>query len=156
MTFLPPWLRVWHLYSKFLKCLQIKSLTTEYTVNWSWPHCIWSIKTSWNGYIHSVSSVAQSCPTLYDPMYCSMPGFPVYHQLPEFTQIHVHWVSDAIPSHPLLSPSPPAFNLSQHPGVSSLHQVAIGASASVLPMNILEWFPLGLIGLISLQVMVWL
>ena len=55
------------------------------------------------------SSVAQSCPTLCKPMNCSMPGLPVHHQLPEFTQTHVHRVSDAIqPSHPLLSPSPPA------------------------------------------------
>ena len=61
------------------------------------------------------SSVTQSCLTLWDPMDCSMPGFPVRHQLPEFTQTHVHWVSDAIqPSHPLSSPSPPAFNFSQH------------------------------------------
>ena len=52
------------------------------------------------------SSVAQSCPTLCDPMDCSTPGLPIHHQLPEFTQIHVHWVSDAIqPSHPLSSPS---------------------------------------------------
>ena len=74
-------------------------------------------------------SVTQSCPTLFDPMDCSRPGLPVHHQLPELTQIHVHWVSDAIqPSHPLSSPSPPAFNLSQHQGlfqwVSSSHQVA--------------------------------
>ena len=61
------------------------------------------------------SSVAQSCLTLCDPMDCSMPGFPVHNQLPEFTQTHVHWISDVIqPSHPLSSPSPPAFNLSQH------------------------------------------
>ena len=61
------------------------------------------------------SSVAQSCPTLCDPMNCSMPGLPVHHQLPEFTQIHVHRVSDAIqPSHPLSSPSPSAPNPSQH------------------------------------------
>ena len=61
------------------------------------------------------SSVAQFCLTLCDPMDCSMPGLPVHFQLPEFTQTHVHWVSDAIqPSHPLSSPSPPAFNLSQH------------------------------------------
>ena len=60
------------------------------------------------------SSVAQSCPTLCDPMDCSMPGLPVHHQLPEFTQTHVHWVGDAIqPSHHLLSPSP-TFTLSQH------------------------------------------
>ena len=59
------------------------------------------------------SSVAQSCLTLCDPMDCSMPGFPVHHQLPELAQTHVHRVSDAIqPSHPLSSPSPPAFNLS--------------------------------------------
>ena len=75
------------------------------------------------------SSVSQSCPTLCDPMDCSIPGLPVHRQLQEFTQTHVHWVGDAIqPSHPLLSPSPPAFNLSQHQclfqGVSSSHQVA--------------------------------
>ena len=75
------------------------------------------------------SSVAQSCPILCDPMNHSTPGLPVYHQLPEFTQTHVHWVGDAIqPSHPLWSPSPPTFNLSQHQGlfkwVSSSHQVA--------------------------------
>ena len=75
------------------------------------------------------SSVAQSCPNLCNPMDCSMPGFPVHHQLPEFAQTHVHWVGGAIqPSHPLSSPSPPAFNLSQHQGlfqwVSSSHQVA--------------------------------
>ena len=73
------------------------------------------------------SSVTQSYSTLSDPMDCSMPGFPVHHQLLEFTQTHVHWVSDAIqPSHPLSSPS--GLNLSQHQGlfkwVSSLHQVA--------------------------------
>ena len=64
------------------------------------------------------SSVAQSCPTLGDPMNCSMPGLPVHQQLPEFTQTHVHRVGDAIqPSHPLSSPSPPALNLSQHQGL---------------------------------------
>ena len=71
------------------------------------------------------SSVAQSCPTLCDPMDCSMPGFPVHQQFPEPTQTQVHGVQ---PSHPLLSPSPPAFSLSQHQGlfqwVCSLHQVA--------------------------------
>ena len=66
---------------------------------------------------------------LCDPMDCSMPGLPVHHQLLEFTQTHVYWISDAIqPSHPLSSPSPPAFNCSQHRGlfkwVSFLHQVA--------------------------------
>ena len=64
------------------------------------------------------SSVVQSCPTLCDPMHCSTPGFPVHHQLLQFIQTHVHQVGDAIqPSHPLLSPSPPALNLSQHPGL---------------------------------------
>ena len=75
------------------------------------------------------SSVAQSCPTLWDPMSHSTPDLPVHHQLPESTRTYIHWVSDAIqPSHPLSSPSPPALNLSQHQGlsqwVSSLHQVA--------------------------------
>ena len=63
----------------------------------------------------SVSSVAQSCPTLWDPINQSMPYLPVHHQLPEFTQTHVHRVSDAIqPSHPRSSPSPPVPNPSQH------------------------------------------
>ena len=75
------------------------------------------------------SSVAQLCPTLCDPMDCSTPGFPVLHQLLELAQTHVHWVSDVIqPSHLLLSPSTPTFNLSQHQGffqwVSCLDQVA--------------------------------
>ena len=64
------------------------------------------------------SSVAQPRPTLCDPMDCSTPGLPIHHQLPEFTQTHVHRVSDAIqPSHPLSSPSPPALYLSQHQGL---------------------------------------
>ena len=105
------------------------------------------------------SSVAQSCPTLCDPLNHSMPGLPVHHQLPEFTQTHVHWVGDAIqPSHPL-SPSPPALSLSQHRGlfqwVSFSHQVAevlgVSASASVLPVNTQGWSPLGWTGWISLQ-----
>ena len=75
------------------------------------------------------SSVAQSCPTLCNPMNRSTPGLPVHHHLPEFTQAHVHQVGDAIqPSHPLSSPSPPAPNPSQHLGlfqrVNSLHGVA--------------------------------
>ena len=75
------------------------------------------------------SSVAQSCPTLCEPMNYSTPGLPVHHQLPESTQTRVHCVGDAIqPSHPLSSPSPPALNISQHQclfkWVSSLHHVA--------------------------------
>src|SRR5574341_878985 len=75
------------------------------------------------------SSVAQSCPTLSNPMNLSTPGLPVHHQLPEFTQTHAHQVSDAIqPSNPLLSPSPSAPNPSQHQSlfqrVNSSHEVA--------------------------------
>ena len=98
---------------------------------------------------------------LCDPMDCSRPGLLVHHQLPEPTQTHVHWVCDAIqPSHPLSSPSPSAFNISQQQGlfkwVSSLHQVAkvlefVSASTSVLPVNTQDWFPLGWTGWISLQ-----
>ena len=100
------------------------------------------------------------CPTVCDPMDCSTPGFAVHCQLPEFVQTHVHQVGDAIqPSHPLLA-SPPAFNLSQHQGffswVSPSHQVAkvleLQLQQSVLPMNIQDWFPLGLTGLIPLQI----
>ena len=120
----------------------------------------WTVKelTIHNTCIHSqpvqFSSVAQSCPTLSDPMNRSTPGLPVHHQLPEFTQTHVHRVGDAIqPSHPLSSPSPPAPNPSQHQSlfqwVNSSHEVAkvlVSASASVLPMNIKDWFPLGWTG----------
>ena len=91
-------------------------------------------------------SVAQSCPTVGDPMDCSTPGFPVLPDLLELAQTHIHWVSNVIqPSHALSSPSPPACNLSQHQGlfqwVGSSHQVcqSIGTSPSVLPMNI--WSP---------------
>ena len=67
---------------------------------------------------YQFSSVAQSCLTPYDPMNCSTQGLPVHHQLPEFTQIHVHRVGDAIqPSHPLSSPSTPAPNPSQYQGL---------------------------------------
>ena len=89
----------------------------------------WSQQRQWCVCSTQFSSAAQSCPTLCNPMDCSTPGLPVYHQLPELAQTHVHWVGDAIQaSHPLSSPSPPAFNLSQHQGlfqwVSSLQQVA--------------------------------
>ena len=88
------------------------------------------------------SSVAQSCPTLCDPMNCSTAGLPVHHQLPEFTQTHVHRVGDAIqPSHPLSSPSPPAPNPFQHRSlfqwVKSSHEVAkvLDFSFSILSSN---------------------
>ena len=87
-------------------------------------------------------SVAESCPTLCDPMDCSPPGLPVHHQLPEFIQTHVHWVSDDIqPTHPLVAPSPPAFTLFQHQGlfkwVSSSHLVAkeLSFGFSISPSN---------------------
>ena len=94
---------------------------------------------------HSVTRLSL---TICEPMDCSMPGFPVLHYLQEFVQIHVRWV------HPL-PPSPLAFNLAQHQGLfkkSSL-RLSIGASALVLvlPMNIHDWFPLGLTCLIFLQ-----
>ena len=72
----------------------------------------------WVDCLHQFSLVTQLCPTLYNPRDCSLPGLPVHHQLPEFTQTHVHRVGDAIQSsHPLSSPSLPAFNLSQHQGL---------------------------------------
>ena len=104
-------------------------------------------------------SVAQSCPTLCNPKDCSMLGLPVHHQLPEFTQNHVHWVSDAIqPSHPVttFSSCPQSFPPSGSFPVSQLfasggQSIGASASPSVLPVNIQGWFPLGLTGWISLQ-----
>ena len=90
------------------------------------------------------SSVAQSCPTLCNPMNHSTPGLPVHHQLPEFIQTHVHRVGDAIqPSHPLSSPSPPAPKSLPASGSFPMSQlftcggqsIGVSASASVLPMN---------------------
>ena len=109
--------------------------------------------------LHCCCAVDNSCPTLSDPRDCSTPGFPVPHHLLELVQTHIHWASDAIqPSHPLLPPSPPAFSLCQHQGLFqqvthhiSGQSIDASASASVLQMNIQDWFPLGLTGLISLQ-----
>ena len=109
----------------------------------------------WGG--ASVSSVAQSCPTLFDPMDHSMSGLPVHYQLLEFTQTHVHCVSDDIqPSHLLSSPSP-AFNLSQHQGLFNEPAVRIrwpkfwvSDSTPVLPMNTRGSSPLWWTGWISL------
>ena len=110
-------------------------------------------------YTFQFSSVTQLCLILCDPMDCSMPGFPLHHQLLELTQTHAHWVGDAIQSsHPLLSPSP-TFNLSQHQGLfkwvsffpSGCPSIGVSALASVLPMNIQYWFPLGWTDWISLQ-----
>ena len=105
------------------------------------------------------SSVTQSCLTLCDSMDCSMPGLPVHHQLPELAQTHVHRVGDAIqPSHPLSSPSPPAFNLSQHQSLSNESVLRIrwpkywSCSFSISPSSeYSELISLGWTGLISLQ-----
>ena len=106
------------------------------------------------------SSIAWSCPTVCDPMDCNMPGFPVHHQALETAQTYIHRVSDAVqPSHPLSSPSPLTFNLSQHQAFSNKGQffasggqsIGISTSASVLLMNIQDWFPLGWNSWISLQ-----
>ena len=100
--------------------------------------------------MYQFSSVVQLCPTLWDPMDCSIPGLTAHHQPSELTQTHVRWVRDAIqPSHPL-SPFPPTFNLSQHQGLFKLvifpsdgQSIGVSVSASVLPMNTQGWFPLG-------------
>ena len=101
--------------------------------------------------------VAQLCLTLCDPMDCSMPGFPVLQHLLELAQTHVHWVSDVIqPSHPLLSPFPPTFNLSQHQSLFVNFHIRRSNywsfSLSVNPSNEYSGLnPLGLTGLVSLQ-----
>ena len=109
---------------------------------------------------YQFSSVPTSCPTLCNLMDCTTPGVSVHHQLLELVQAHVHQVGDAIqPSHPLSSPSPPAFNLFQNQCLlhcldfllsqcfaSSDQSIGISASASVLSMNIQDWFPLGRTG----------
>ena len=112
---------------------------------------------------HLYSSVQFSHSVLSDSLWLhglQHASLPIHHQLQEFTQTHVHWVGDAIqPSHLLSSPSPPAFSLSQQQDlfkwVSSSHQVAkvfgVSASASVLPVNIQDWFPSEWTGWISLQ-----
>ena len=116
--FFPGWLPFPGMYSN-----QIQNQFLKLSLTFSNVICLlWTCLTPF-------SSVAQSCLTLCNPMDCSTPGFLVHHQLPELAQTHVHWVGDAIqPSHPQLSPSPPAFNLSQHQGlfqgVSFSHQVA--------------------------------
>ena len=110
----------WWILTKFIVIvtLPFKSINTLYTLNLHW--CVNSVQ---------FSSVAQSCLILCDPMNRGIPGPPVHHQLPEFTQTHVHQVSDAIqPFHPLSSPSPPAPNPFQHQSlfqrVNSSHEVA--------------------------------
>ena len=101
--------------------------------------------------------VTKSYMSLADPMDWHITGFPVLPHHPEFVQVHVHWVGDAVyPSHPLSSPSSPALSLSQQQGLFQMSQLfasggqSIGASVWVLPMNVLGWLPLRMAGLISL------
>ena len=105
------------------------------------------------------SSVAQSCLTLCKPIDCSTPGFPIYHQLLELAQTHVHRVNDTIqPSHPVIPfssciqslPASGSFPRSQF-FASDGQSIGISASESVIPMNIQDWFPLGWTGWISLK-----
>ena len=109
---------------------------------------------------HQFSSVTQSCPTLCDPMNCSTPGLPVHHQLLELTQTHVHWVGDAIQptisssvvpfsSCPQSFPASESFQMCQL-FISGGQSIGVSASASVLPVNIQDWFSLGWTGWISL------
>ena len=106
-----------------------------------------------DGSVASFSSFTQSCPTLWDTMDCSTPGFSVHRQFPELAQTHVYRVNDAIqPSHPLSS-LPPASSPSQHQRLpvsqfftSGGQSIGASASASVLPVNIQDWLPLGLTG----------
>ena len=136
-----------------------------FTLNCSLSYCRASMLLSNNSPVPQsfssvqFSSVAQSYPTLCGPMDCSTPGLPVHHQLPEFMQTHVQWVSDTIqPSHPLSSPSP-ALNLSQHQSifqwVSSSHQMAkvlkFQLQHQSFQWNTQDWSPLGWTGWISLQ-----
>ena len=120
----------------------------------------WLLSNLSHHMLDAFSSVAQSCLTLCNPMDCSMPGLPFHHQLPEFTQTHVHWVSDAIhPSLPL--PCPFSSHLQSFPASGSFpvsqffssggQSTGVSALASVLLMGIQDWFPLGWIGWISLQ-----
>ena len=127
----------------------------------SLKHSVKNSKFIWNPSADNIHYSVQSLGRvrLCDPMNCSTPGLPVHHQLMEFTQMHVHWVSDAIqPSHPLIPfsscpqsfPSSGSFQMSQL-FTSGGQSIGISASASVLPMYIQDWFPLGWTGWISLQ-----
>ena len=110
----------------FFSCLKMKLKVQLFATPWTIAHqASLSIEFSrpdyWSGLpgqLVQFSLIAQLCLTLCDPMDCSTPGFPVHYQLPELAQTHVYRVGDAIqPSHPLSSPSPPTFNLSQHQGL---------------------------------------
>ena len=112
-THVQPWLihvSVWQKTTQYCKVISIQ-LKKKRFYHQTLARVLWALFSTRLQF----SSVAQSCPTLWDPMFRSTPGLPVHHQLPEFTQTHVHRVSDAIQSsHPLSSPSPLAPNPSQH------------------------------------------
>ena len=159
-TVLPTCVRTHHTPALFLPFAFLEHWTTSL----SYRQGAWRRTIFHDGFYYcsvQLSSVTQSCPTLFDPMDSSTPGFPVHHQFLELAQTHIYQVSDAIqPSHSLLSPSPPAFNLSQHQGFFFLmswlfatdgQSIGASASASVFPMNIQDRFPLGLTGWSSLQ-----
>ena len=110
----------------FVSCLKVSEIFVLPSLSF---HDFFTQKANFCSYfIKLLSSATQSCPTLCNPMDCSMPGLPVHHQLLELAQTHVHRVRDALQPSPLLSPSPPAFNFSKPQGlfqwVTSLHQVA--------------------------------
>ena len=117
------------------------------------------LKNKWGLCLYCCFSVIKSCPTLCNPMNCSMQGFPVLNQVPELTQSHLHWVGDAIPpSGPLLYTSPPAIIvprlrvfLINWLFTSCDQSTGTSASASALPMTTQDWFPLEFTGVISLQ-----
>ena len=128
-----------------------KNLVMNYMVN------LYSYRFTWRSSSDQIRSVAESCPTLCDPMNPSTPGLPVHHQLPKLTETHVHRVSDAIqPSHPLVPfffcpqslPASGSFPMSQlfAWGVQS---IGVSASTSVLPMNTQDWSPLGWTGWVN-------
>ena len=145
----PPALGAWnlsHWTTDWLGLLAAWRSLKSLLQNHSSKHQFFGTQSSlWSNSHIRISSVAQSYPTLCDPVNHSMPGLPVHHQLPKSTQTHVHCVSDAIqPSHPLSSPSPPALNLSKHQGlfqwVNSLHEVA-KVLESQLQHQSFQWTP---------------
>ena len=133
---------------------------------WLWVTWCWELQAKFSGpspsrsistLVDQFSSVTQSCLTLCDPMVCSTPGFPVHHQLPEPTQTHVQWCyptisSSVVPCSSCLQsfPASRSFPVSWF-FTSGGQSIGVSASASVLPMNIQDWFPLGWTGWISLQ-----
>ena len=171
-----PWTRLWEIVKdREARCAAVHGVTKSWTwlsdsttttqellrflecPEW-WVCLFFNFVSIWNDSVQ-FSSVAQSCPTLCNPMDCSTPGFPVHHQLLELAPAHVHRVGNAIqPSHPLSSLLlPPSIfpSIRVFSNESFLYikwpSIVVSALASVLLMNIHDWFALGLTGLISLQ-----